>query len=366
MPSVFYKIDKNSIYLIGTWSKVTVPDFIDEVINALLRETDEDRILYIEGSNLVELDSAGVALIDEILEKCKLSIECLTNFTENDLSKLEIFSVHSLPIEDIPEKIPFLEQFGDEVIGYFKRFFDMILLTSEIFYWSIIGIFDKKGHRKGSFTQQSILIGFNAIPIVGLLSFIIGFILSLQSAVQLRQFGADQFLANLLSITMVREMAPLITAIILAGRSGSAIASEIATMKVTEELDALKMMALNPIRFVVVPKFHAVTICMSLLVLFSILVGIFGGLIVAISISGFAPMNFLTSCVNIVKPKDLIITIIKSIVFAWQIVIIGAHYGFHVEGGAEGVGRATTQSVVAAIFGVIIMDALFSLIYLIK
>ncbi|MCK9330183.1 MAG: ABC transporter permease, partial [Candidatus Cloacimonetes bacterium] len=156
-----------------------------------------------------------------------------------------------------------------------------------------------------------------------------------------------------------------ITAIILAGRSGSAIASEIATMKVTEEIDALKMMALNPIRYIVVPKFHAVTICMSLLILFSIIVGIFGGLIIAVTVLNLSPIAFLKTCIEVITIKDLMITLIKSTVFAWQIVIIGSHYGFQVTGGAEGVGKATTQAVVSSIFGVIIMDAIFSLIYLI-
>jgi phospholipid/cholesterol/gamma-HCH transport system permease protein len=242
----------------------------------------------------------------------------------------------------------------------------MLILTADILFWSINDLFDRRGQRQGSFTQQVNLIGINAIPIVALLSFIIGLILSLQSAVQLKNFGADQFLANLLAISLVREMSPLITAIIIAGRSGSAIASEIATMKVTEEIDALKMMALNPIRYVIVPKFHAVTTVMALLVTISIIVGILGGVIIAVVIGGQSSSAFVRACFNVVRAKDFILSMIKSTIFAWQIVIIGSHYGLQVEGGAEGVGKATTQSVVAAIFSVIIMDAIFSLIYLVN
>jgi len=362
----FYKIENDVIYLLDDWTKETVPQFLNQILKIIEEIKKEGITLFLNGNRICELDSAGVALIDEILEKCNQKIDSLINFSDTNQQKIKIFSVHGLLIETPPDRGPFLLIIGDNILDYLRKFFDMILLTSEIFYWSIIALLDKKGHRENSFIQQSILIGFNALPIVGLLSFIIGFIIALQSAVQLKQFGADQFLANLLSITLVREISPLITAIIVAGRSGSAIASEIATMKVTEELDALKMMALNPIRYVVVPKFHAVTVCMSLLVLFSILVGILGGLIVATTVSDLSPNSFLSACVRIVKPKDLIITLIKSIVFSWQIVVIGSHYGFQVKGGAEGVGKATTQSVVAAIFGVIIMDAIFSLIYLIK
>lgn len=237
-------------------------------------------------------------------------------------------------------------------------------MASEIFYWSIIALFDRRGQRKGAFYQQGNQLGYEALPIVALLSFIIGFILALQSAVQLRLFGANVFIADLLAVTLVREMSPMITAIIVAGRSGSSIASELATMKVTEELDALKMMALNPIRYVVVPKFHAMTIMMPILVAFSILVGEMGGAIIALGYLDLSGSTFISRTIDVISAKDLFVSFAKSTVFAWLIVIIGAHYGFQVRGGAEGVGKATTASVVVSIFAVIIADAVFSLMYL--
>ena len=156
----------------------------------------------------------------------------------------------------------------------------------------------------------------------------------------------------------------MMTAIIIAGRSGSAIASEIATMQVTEEIDALKMMALNPIRYVVVPKFHAITIVMPILVAFSILVGEIGGCIIALGYLDISLETFVSRSIDIISIKDLIISFGKSIWFAWVIVIIGSYYGFQVKGGAEGVGKATTSSVVSSIFAVIVFDAIFSLLYL--
>jgi len=357
-----YNLENEVLSLQGELIKTTVTSIRKELLAILHTK----RIEYIDGAAITDIDSAGVALLDEIMERCYLGSETLQNFSRENTSKIAIFSVRSLPVEPLPQKESFLYLVGDYFIEFFNRMYDMAVLTSEIFYWSIIALWDRKGQRKGSFTQQVELIGINAIPIVGLLSFIIGLILSLQSAVQLKQFGADQFLANLLAFSLVREMSPIITAIILAGRSGSAIASEIATMKVTEELDALKMMALNPIRYVIVPKFHAVTMVMCLLVTFSIIVGIFGGMIIAVIVSDQSPSAFITSCINIVKAKDLILSLVKSTIFAWEIVVIGSHYGLQVRGGAEGVGKATTLSVVASIFAVIIMDALFSLIYLVK
>jgi len=357
-----YSIENEVLYLRGELLKTNITSIRSELLSVLPTK----RIEVIDGSGITDIDSAGVALLDEVMEKLYLGGEALQGFSSENTSKINIFSVRSLPEEPLPSKESFLYLMGDYFVEFYNRMCEMAVLTSEIFYWSIVALWDRKGQRKGSFTQQVELIGINAIPIVGLLSFIIGLILSLQSAVQLKQFGADQFLANLLAFSLVREMSPIITAIILAGRSGSAIASEIATMKVTEELDALKMMALNPIRYVIVPKFHAVTMVMCLLVTFSIMVGIFGGMIIAVIVSDQSPSAFITSCISIVQAKDLILSLIKSTIFAWEIVIIGSHYGLQVRGGAEGVGKATTLSVVASIFAVIIMDALFSLIYLVK
>ncbi|MDP2173776.1 MAG: MlaE family lipid ABC transporter permease subunit [Candidatus Cloacimonadaceae bacterium] len=317
-------------------------------------------------SGIESIDNAGVAALEEIIvlleEKQKI---VLISPPGPDISEL-IETFASAKVKDVfpPEPISYFERTGQVLLTRFDSFVKALTLASEIFYWSIVAIFDRRAQRKGVFLQQGTQLGFDALPIVALLSFIIGFILALQSAVQLRNFGANMFIADLLAVTMVREMGPMITAIIVAGRSGSSIASEIATMKVTEELDALKMMALNPIRYVVVPKFHAITVMMPILVAFSILVGEMGGAVIAISYLDLSLETFLSRTIDIITAKDLIVTFAKSTVFAWLIVIIGAHYGFQVSGGAEGVGKATTASVVVSIFAVIIADAVFSLIYL--
>ena len=354
-----YNIINDTIYLIGRFTKHTIPLFYKSIKNDLKKE-----INFIDGSMLIEIDNAGVALLNEVLATKKLDQNALINFNQ-DIEKLIKTLTNTESIVNIPIQNNIFQIIGDSFYHFWLRTYQLIILTSDIFFWAINGLLDKKGHKKGSFTLQSLHIGFNAIPIVALLSFIIGLILSLQTGIQLKQLGADQFLPNLLTLALVSELAPLITAVIVAGRSGSAIASEIATMKVTEELDALRMMALNPIRYVVIPKFHAITIVMPLLVLISILVGVFGGLIIAVLMLDMSATAFINASINSVPIRTFVITMFKSIVFAWQIVIIGSHYGFLVQGGAEGVGKATTKSVVAAIFGVIIMDAIFSFLYIV-
>ncbi len=339
---------------------------VTDLYNSILK-VNLSQIQSIDLSEVNLIDSAGVAFLDEIItaQRNKGKTIQLLNANETVQSAIQIFN--SLDLEESPKPAfeGIFEKVGSSLVSYWDELVEMLFLTSDIVYWSIVGLYDKKGQRKGTLIQQGVLIGVDALPIVGLLSLIIGLIISLQSATQLKQFGANMFLANLIAISMVRELGPLITAIIVAGRSGSAIASEIATMKVTEEIDALKMMALNPLRFVVVPKFHAVTICMPILVLFSIGIGIFGGMIIAVTYLDLSVVSFVNTCLDVIDLKDIIITMLKSIVFAWQIVIIGSHYGFQVTGGAEGVGKATTISVVMSIFSVIMMDAVFSLFYLI-
>lgn len=323
------------------------------------------KVQILDLSGIESLDSAGVAFL-----------ECLRHDLEEENEQLTV-SAAPLPVLKImqtfadkaavvkaPEPVSIFESLGQKVEDAWLELKDAFLLCSELFWWAIVGVFDRKGQKKGSFTSAGVQLGYDALPVVALLSFIIGFILSLQSAAQLKIYGGNVFLPDLLAVTMVREMGPLITAIIVAGRSGSAIASEIATMQVSEEIDALRMMALNPIRYVVVPKFHAITVVMPLLVVFSIFVAEIGGIMIGMEMLDLSIATFITRSINIISIKDIVISLSKSTVFAWLIVLIGAHYGFRVRGGAEGVGKATTASVVASIFAVVITDALFSLFYL--
>jgi phospholipid/cholesterol/gamma-HCH transport system permease protein len=330
-----------------------------------LRIIAHERVSSIDASGITRIDNSGTVLFEEIVIRAsqKQTITIIPPSPElqqiMDIFRLALSGQYQKP------KMPgFLEKLGTAALDYFESFKAALFLASDIFYWSLIGIFNKRSQRKGSLTQNMILLGQNAVPIISLLSFIIGFILSLQAAVQLRIYGGGVFLADLVAISMFRELGPLLTAIIVAGRSGSAIASEIGSMKISEELDALRMMSLNPIRYVVVPKFHAITLVMPILVSFGILLGSLGGTLVAVSYLGISPENFFTRCVQVLTVKDLAVTYFKSWIFAWLVVIIGAHYGFRVSGGAEGVGKATTSSVVTSIFAVIIADSLFGLLYL--
>jgi len=325
-------------------------------------ELNKSEITSLDLSQVKIIDSAGVAFLDEIRQQIDINMK-LQNGSPDISEAIETFSILKLPEINPTKPDNTFVKIGDSLVNLVDSSREVIYLIADIAFWSVVGIFSRKGQRKGSIIHQSLLIGVDALGIIALLSFILGLILALQSAAQLRQFGANIFVADLMGISMVSEMGPILTAIILAGRTGSSIASEIATMKVTEEIDALKMMAINPIRYIVVPKFHAITICIPLLVTASTLVGIVGGLIVAVTYLDLSWISFVNRIFEVVTLRDVLIGLGKSYFFAWTVVIIGSYYGFQVRGGAEGVGKVTTQAVVASIFWVIILDAINSMIF---
>ncbi len=357
------KIEGSDVYLSGSLTFTTTPALWDQLIAILQNKSNDVRRIDVQAVD--DIDSAGVAFlreIESIARRQKQSVE-LVNIPEK--VQLAIASFSSPESEEVAQqpRRNLFELVGEIGLQAKDRFMLFLYLTADMFYWGVLGLFNRKGQRKGSFMQQSLLIGVDALPIIGLISFLIGLILALQSAAQLRQFGANIFIADLIGIAMLREMGPIMTAVVVAGRSGSAIASEIATMVVTEEMDALKTMALNPIRYIMVPKFHGITFTMPLLTVFADLLGILGGFLIGITFLQLSARAFLNELFTVLILKDILTGLFKSVVFAWIIVIIGCYNGLRVTGGAEGVGRATTASVVMAIFFVIVADSALGLLF---
>ncbi|XKL81595.1 MlaE family lipid ABC transporter permease subunit [Aeromonas media] len=205
--------------------------------------------------------------------------------------------------------------------------------------------------------------GVDALPIVGLLSFLLGIVVAYQGAAQLRLYGANIFVVDLVALSMLREFAPLITAIIVAGRSGSAYAAQIGTMAVTEEIDAMRTIGIAPLDMLVLPKALALLIALPLLTLFADLFGVLGGMLMAHIQLDVGTAEFLDRFIKTVSVTDLLIGIGKAPVFAAIIVTVGCFQGFQTKGGADSVGRQTTRSVVHSIFMVIVADALFSVAF---
>jgi len=205
--------------------------------------------------------------------------------------------------------------------------------------------------------------GVKALGIVGLLSFLLGVVIAYQGGVQLKTYGANIFIVELVTITMLRELSPLITAIIIAGRTGSAYTAEIGTMRVTEEIDALQTLGIGPFDLLVLPKMLGLMIALPLLVVFADILGIFGGMVMASVVLDVSFFDFLQRVPQTVGMTHYVVGLAKAPAFAIIISMVGCYQGFQVSGGADSVGRQTTVSVVQSIFLVIVADACFSIVF---
>jgi phospholipid/cholesterol/gamma-HCH transport system permease protein len=221
----------------------------------------------------------------------------------------------------------------------------------------------KRGRSLQRAVHQAMASGVNAIPIVSLITFFIGLIMALQGAYELKKLGAMQMVPALVAVSVTRELGPLITAIVVIGRSGSAFAAEIATMRVTEELDALSTMALDPVAFLVAPKFVAMAIMVPCLVVWADLMGVMGGCSFGITGGGFSVEGYFTNTRNALVLSDVMTGVIKSFVFGLIITAVGCQEGFSTGAGAEEVGRSTTSAVVISILMVILVDVVFTALF---
>ena len=252
-----------------------------------------------------------------------------------------------------------LERIGRNVVKAVEEFGYAATLFGESVYWLLFGHFRKQPVRVPSVFQQMMEIGIHAIPIVTILAATIGVMLALQGIHTLKTFGAESKVTLGIALSVTREFAPLITGILVAGRSGSALAARLGTMNISQEIDALRVMGINPVRFLVVPALVAMMIIVPTLTFWSILVGLAAaGMYVSFDL-GISMPAFIDEVLQVLKVGDIAHGLGKSVIFAALIALVGVVNGAGVDGGAEGVGRATTRSVVQAITAIIITDMLF-------
>ena len=261
------------------------------------------------------------------------------------------------------EDLSTVEEVGEHTLEFVAAGQRGLEIVGEIAHSLFVAPWRGKGVKWDRAGEQIVKIGVEGVPIVTFLSFLIGAVLALNAASQLRQFGAAIYIANLVGVSMSREMAPLITAIIVAGRSGSAITAELGTMVVSEEVDAMRTMALSPSRFLLVPRVLALLCAVPCLTVLSNLAGIFGGYWVGVLVLGLGSRNYVQQTAQSLLISDLVTGMVKSLVFALLIGLVSCYRGFYVRGGAEGVGTNTTASVVTSIVLCILADAVFTTIF---
>lgn len=260
-------------------------------------------------------------------------------------------------ITAIPDRVGFETLKGLAYVGSLAR------LAGESAYLTFVGPFKgQRLHPQRAF-HQAAAVGVGAIPIVSLISLFVGLIMALQSAYELKRLGAIQFVADAVAISIVRELGPLITAILVIGRSGSAFAAEIGTMKVTEEVDAMETMALRPVAFLVAPKFLAMIVMVPCLTIWADAMGIAGGCLFGVVGANFTILSYLHATQVALVLRDLYTGLVKSALFAVVITAVGCQEGFSTGAGAEEVGRSTTAAVVKSIFLVIMVDLVFTALF---
>lgn len=361
----------NNYYLLKCsedWNLKNLSHVISQFKNALITVNDKSKVT-LDISSVNKFDSAGIILLlkyAEIFKKITRDVEIigannkqkrmLTMFRESaEYSDAQITDKHyifnlfesigRITISSLYDIVQFISFIGET----FTSLFYYVTHPSSIRFNAIIKNIEEAGAR--------------ALPIVALTSFLIGVVLAYQSAVQLEKFGANIFIVDLISISVTRELAPLITAIVVAGRSGSSYTAQIGAMKITEEIDAMKTMSFNPFRFLVMPRMIALMIAMPLLIFFADIVGIFGGMFISEIHLSLSYSEFISRLHTALNVKHFWIGILKGPFFAWLIAAVACFRGFQVSRNTESIGRYTTISVVNAIFLVIACDAVFSIIF---
>jgi phospholipid/cholesterol/gamma-HCH transport system permease protein len=309
-------------------------------------------------SGVLAIDSAGAVTIllgKELLDRAgkSLSLRHLTEAQQNVLQSMAGLAAHG------PETEPaasVLEQIGERAIvarSNAREFVKMLARAGKGAGRWLIG---KERKHTGALIELSVTMGANAVYIVSLLGLLIGVVLAFQAAYQLRQFGAQLFMAEVVSIGMVREFGAVITAVILSGRSGAAIAAELGTMSINEELDALRSMGIDPVRYLVPPRLLAMSLVTPLLSMWATAAGIAGGVAIA-GVVGVPPLAVYHRMTDSLVPSDFVLGFTKSLLFGWIIALVGCFMGLRTRGGAHSVGHNTTRAVVVSILLIVITDS---------
>jgi phospholipid/cholesterol/gamma-HCH transport system permease protein len=331
----------------------------------LLEEEKPDRVV-LDMSGVTYCDAAGIALL-LALRRQQTSLG--GNLTINGLqerfqSLLQMFESADLGGQAIPEpeRLSAVAGIGRASLTVWEDVRRLIAFVGELFLAMAEALTHPGRIRWRDVFLTAELAGVNALPIVALLGFLLGLIMAFQSAIPMRQFGADIYVANLIGLSMIRELGPLLTAIILAGRSGSAFAAELGTMKVSEEIDALVTMGLRPVRFLVVPRVLAAVAMTPLLAIFANLFGLIGGAVVMLSL-GFSFEIYKHQILSAVTAGDFLGGLFKSVFFGIVVAGIGCLRGLQTKTGASAVGDSTTNAVVSGLVLITVVDGIFAVVF---
>jgi phospholipid/cholesterol/gamma-HCH transport system permease protein len=266
-------------------------------------------------------------------------------------------------VESVPRWRELVIQLGKGAHDARHEALDLITFVGRAASWTVNALVHPSRLRPASISRHVSETGIQALPIIGLMAVMIAVVIGYQGVAQLRPYGGEDFTINLVAVSVLREMGVLITSIMVAGRSGSSFTAEIGVMKTREEVDALKVMGIEPMQVLVVPRVIALVITLPLLTFFADIMGLIGGAAISQFLLDVSPTQYLTRLPQVVDGSDLFVGLFKAPIFAFFIAIIGCMHGLRVSGSAESVGRETTRAVVKSIFLVLVLDAFFSILF---
>lgn len=354
-----------SVLLQGVWVKEAIQK-LELALNAL---TCQPKMNYtFDLSGITEFDTHGIMLILHHVKKFEAQQCSITRVGANEsLEKLLSICEQHYPQEKVAEKkelflLSYLENIGKDMFEGYKTLSSFFAFTGELAHHVIAAFLKPLNIRLKATLYHIEQSGAGALPIILLTSFLIGIVIAYQGATQLEKFGANIFIVEMVSISAVRELAPLLTAIVVAGRSSSAYTAQIGVMKITDEVDAMSAMGFSPWNFLVLPRLFALILSLPLLVFFADVVSVFGGMVIASTKLDVSFVEFIDRIKQTVALKHLIIGLIKAPIFGCIIATIGCFRGFQIDSSTESVGKYTTISVVNAIFWVIAIDAVISVL----
>jgi len=323
--------------------------------------------LVVDIDQVTAFDDYGALILFELkhllpLDNDSFRIENVSSKPEEILAQVNFDEQEKCAIPQKKRAVNILVRLGDATIRHLDNIRFMVSFIGSVVLSFLHVLFHPKSLRVEDTIDAMEKTGVDALPIVALISFLLGLIIAFMSSLQLQQFGANIYVASLVALAMTSELGPIMTAIIVAGRSGSAFAAEIGTMKIYEEIDALFTMGFNPTLFLTVPKILASIIVVPLLTLFSNLFGVAGGLVVGVFMLGLTPGTYISQTIETLTLFEVLWGLTKSVIFAVLIAWIGCLRGFQTRGGAAGVGNAATSAVVTSIFLIVLFDSIFAVI----
>jgi phospholipid/cholesterol/gamma-HCH transport system permease protein len=334
-----------------------------EAGNALKKWSKRDAARSLDISKLDSLDTPGALFLCGLRGK---GVK-LTGIRADNQALLDLIGGLDLKPPQKAKSVPrwrqLVIQFGKGAYEVRHGALDLVTFVGRAASWTASALIHPHCLRPASISRHVAETGIQALPIIGLMAVMIAIVIGYQGVAQLRPLGAEDFTINLVAVSVLREMGVLITAIMVAGRSGSAFTAEIGVMQTREEVDALKVMGIEPMQVLVVPRVIALVITLPLLTFFADIMGLIGGAAISQFLLGVSPAQYLTRLPQVVDGSDLFVGLFKAPVFAFFIAIIGCMHGLKVSGSAESVGRETTRAVVKAIFMVLALDAFFSVLF---